>query len=84
MVVLFLSCEHRFVGVWPHVLVEHEYELEVPVKRRYDPDDRGLFERERHLVSLVVPEMVNPILLSVVEVFLLAIQAKQVPMCVQS
>lgn len=71
VVVLFLRAEHRTMGVSSIILVQNYFELKVTMHWRGDADDCRILQRECHFVSLIVPEMIHSVGLTVVEVCLL-------------
>ena len=83
MIVLSLGLDNCLVGVATVLLIEHKHELQMSMDRSHNSHNRRLLQLERDLVRLVVPQVVDTMALSVVEVLLLAIGPKQVARGVQ-
>ena len=83
MIVLSLGLYNCFVRIRPLLLVQHEYELQMSVDGSHNSHNRGLLQFERDLVCLIVPQVVDTVALSIVEVLLLAIRPNEVPRAVQ-
>jgi len=64
----FLSSEDGLVCIWTIVLVQDKFELQVTVNRSNNTHESGLFQCKRHLMSLVVPQVIDSEALSIVEV----------------
>lgn len=78
VMVLSLSSDKSLVGIPSKVLVEQELVLKMSVDWSQDSNNRGLLKSESNIMSLVVPQMVNSVFLSVIEILLVAVSSLQV------
>ena len=73
MMILFLSSHEQLMCVSTALLVQYDIEFEMTVHRCGNTNHSLFLERELHYVRLVVPQVVHPVRLTVMEVFLISI-----------
>ena len=84
MIVLLACSQNCLVGVCSNILVEGHDEVKMSMHWSDDSHNGWFLQFESHLVSLVVPQVVDSVALSVVEIFLFSSETGEISVSVKS